>query len=381
MRSLIMFALPAAVLMLAAGGPGPADAADPGIKKSSFGKTEEGKNVDLYTLTNRNGTVAKIMTYGALLTELHVRDRDGKKANIVLGFDRLRPYLKGHPYFGATVGRVANRIAKGTFRLNGKKYTLATNNAPNHLHGGVRGFDKRVWQANIVPGAKDPSVMFTYTSKDGEEGYPGTLRCQVTYTLTRKDDLRIDYVARTDKATPVNLTHHSYFNLKGEGRGDILDHLLLIAADEYTPTDKTFIPTGEIAPVEGTPYDFTRLTQIGERIGRLERVGPTDPGGYDLNYVLNSKGKRLALAARVEETTSGRVMEIWTDEPGLQFYTGNYLDGTLKGPSGNAYKKNAGFCLEAQHFPDSINQKKFPNTVLQPGQLYRQTTIHRFSTR
>ncbi len=350
-----------------------------GVQTKAWGKTAEGEDVSLWTLTNRRGMVAKVTTYGALLTELHVPDRRGRKADVVLGFSNLKQYLAGHPYFGATTGRVANRIAKGKFTLDGQEYALAVNNEPNHLHGGVKALDKRVWRATPASTSEGPAVIFTYKSPDGEEGYPGTLTCSVTYILTHNNELKLNYKAQTDKATPVNLTHHSYFNLKGEGSGTILDHVLMINADRYTPTDETFIPSGEIAPVKGTPFDFTKPKRIGASMGQLKGdAAKKDPGGYDLNYALNSGGKKLALAARVSEPTSGRVMEIWTDEPGIQFYTSNYLDGTLKGKKGVAYQKNSGFCLETQHFPDSPNQPKFPSVILKPGETYRQTTVHRF---
>ncbi len=351
-------------------------AAAAGVTRRDWGRTPEGKAVHLYTLVNRRGAVARIATYGALLTELHVPDRSGKLGDVVLGFDNLQQYVAGHPYFGATVGRVANRIAKGRFSLGGQTYELAVNNPPNHLHGGNRGFDKRVWTAAPVSSKEGPSVRFTYRSPDGEEGYPGNLDVSVVYTLTHDNALKLKYDARTDRATPVNLTHHSYFNLAGQGQ--ILNHRLMIAARRYTPTDATLIPTGKIASVKGTPYDFTSLTKIGSRLGQLPASG-SDPGGYDLNYVLDSGGKRLARAARVEEASTGRVMEVWTDEPGLQFYTGNFLDGSLAGKNGVVYDKHTGFCLEAQHFPDAINKPQFQSVVLRPGQRYSQVTVHRFS--
>lgn len=345
------------------------------IQKTAFGKTSEGKEVELYTLTNSKGVVAKITTYGALLTELDVPDRHGKVGNVVLGFDNLDQYLKGHPFFGATAGRVANRIAKGKFKLEGKEYTLAVNNGPNHLHGGLKGFDKKVWAAEAKQGKEGASVKLTYTSPDGEEGYPGTLTATVTYTLTEKNELRIDYTATTDKATPVNLTNHSYFNLAGSG--DVLSHELTIAADHYTATDETLIPTGEIKSVKGTPLDFTKPALIGARIKEI----PDYIKGYDHNFVLNAGGKSLALAARVYEPSTGRVMETLTTEPGVQLYTGNHLDGSLTGHGGVVYKKNSGFCLETQHYPDSINHPNFPSVVLNPGKTYNTTTVYKFSTK
>ena len=351
-----------------------------GVERSRFGTMPGGQEVTLYTLTNANGLVAKITNYGALLTELYVPDRNGRLDNVVLGFGSLEQYLAGHPYFGATVGRVANRIARGRFTLEGREYTLAVNNGPNHLHGGVKGLDKVVWQSSIVPALEGPSVRFRYLSPEGEEGYPGNLSSSVVYTLTNDNELRINYTARTDKPTPVNLTHHSYFNLAG--RGDILDHRLMINADRYTPWDPTFIPTGELKSVAGTPFDFREPTRIGSRMNQLPANTATgDPGGYDLNYVLNNGGRRYALAARVSEPTTGRVMEVYTDEPGLQFYTGNYLDATLIGTGGQVYQKHAGLCLEAQHFPDSPNQPSFPSVILRPGQRYSQRTSHRFDVR
>jgi aldose 1-epimerase len=347
------------------------------VKKDAFGKTEEGVAVERYTLTNAAGATAKIVTYGALLTELNVPDRNGKLGDVVLGFDDLKDYLAGHPYFGATVGRVANRIAKGTFTLEGKTYKLAINNPPNTLHGGQKGFDKVVWKAEPKTTPDGPSVRFTYVSKDGEEGYPGTLTAHVTYTLTNDNAVRIDYTATADKATPVNLTNHSYFNLAGTKSGDILDHELTIFADKYTPTDETLIPTGEIKPVKDTPFDFTKSHRIGDRIGQLKG----EPGGYDLNYVLTREKKGPTLAARVDESKTGRVMEVWTTEPGIQFYSGNFLDGKLKGRGDVMYKKHWGFCLEAQHFPDSVHHDNFPSMILKPGETYKQTTIYKFSTK
>jgi len=340
-------------------------------RKSRFGKLPDGTAVALYTLTNANGLTAKVAAYGTIITQLHVPDRRGKLGDIVLGFDNLEQYLKGHPYFGATVGRVANRIAKGRFTLDGKTYALATNNGPNHLHGGLKGFDKVVWKAEPRAGA---AVKFTYTSRDGEEGYPGTLTVAVTMALTDANELRLDYRATADKPTPVNLTNHSYFNLAGNG--DVLDHELMIAAKHYTPSDSALIPTGEIKSVKGTPMDFTIPQPIGSRFAQLD----TDPLGYDHNYVLNAGGKRLALAARVYEPQSGRVMEVHTTQQGIQLYTANFLDGSLKGKRGVVYHQHSAFCLETQHFPDSVHQPRFPSIILRPGQTYRHTTVHKFST-
>jgi aldose 1-epimerase len=342
------------------------------VQKAAFGTLPDGTAVELYTLTNANGLVAKVTNYGTIITEVHVPDRGGKLGDVVLGFDNLAQYLKGHPCFGCTVGRVANRIAKGRFTLDGKTYTLAVNNGPNHLHGGLKGFDKKLWKAETQPGA---SVKFTYTSVDGEEGYPGTLAATVTMTLTDANELRLDYRATTDRATPVNLTNHSYFNLAGHGT--VLQHELMIAADTYTPSDSTLIPTGEIKPVKSTPMDFTKPRAIGLRFSELH----AKPLGYDHNFVLNGGGKSLALAARVYEPETGRVMELLTTEPGVQLYTGNFLNGSLTGKGGVVYQQHTGFCLETQHFPDSVNQPKFPSIILRPDQVYRQTTVHKFSAR
>ncbi len=344
------------------------------IQKSEFGKTKDGQTVELYTLTNDNGLVAKIMTYGATLTELHVPDRDGKLANIVLGFDNFAQYEAGHPFFGSTIGRYGNRIDRGRFTLNGREYSLPINNDPNHLHGGPNGFDKRIWKARPAASSAGPAVEFTYIAKDGEEGYPGNLTAVVTYTLTDKNELRIDYRAVSDKATPVNLTNHTYFNLAGSGKGTILDHVLMLNAPQHTVTAENLIPTGEIAPVAGTYLDFTKPMKIGSRISQ------TKFDGYDNNFVLaKSKPDALTLAARVQEPTSGRVMEIHTTEPGIQFYTGNYVKD-IKG-IGGTYDKHSGFCLETQHYPDSPNKPTFPNTILKPGETYKTTTIHRFSAK
>jgi aldose 1-epimerase len=355
-----------------AGGPRSAS-----MRKTDFGKTSDGTAVDLYVLTNAKGVTAKVMTYGAILTELHAPDRDGKPDDVVLGFDDLGGYLAGHPYFGATVGRVANRIARGRFTLDGKEYRLAVNNGPNALHGGRKGFDKVVWEAEKAEAKDGVAVRFRYRSPDGEEGYPGTLSVAVTYTLTDDNALRLDYTATTDKPTPVNLTNHSYFNLAGPRAGDVLGHELMLAADKYTPVDDTLIPTGEVRPVRGTPLDFTTPATIGSRIDQLKG----EPGGYDHNFVLRGGGKQPALAARVREPKTGRVLEMFTTEPGVQFYTGNFLDGTVKGKGGVVYRKHAGFCLEAQHYPDSVNHPDFPSTILKPGQTYTQTTVYQFSAR
>ena len=318
---------------------------------------------------------ARIITYGATLTELLVPDRDGKPGDVVLGFDDLGGYLDRSPYFGATVGRVANRIAKGRFQLDGVEYRLATNNGPNFLHGGLKGFDKVVWQARAVESPDSAAVRFSYVSRDGEEGFPGTVMVNVIYTLTNDNVLRLDYSATTDRATPVNLSNHTYWNLRGEG--DILGHVLWMDADRYTPVDDTLIPTGQMAPVKGTPMDFTTATAVGAHIQDV----PGKPVGYDHNFVLKSGGGKLALALRLTEPGTGRQMEMWTTEPGIQFYTGNFLDGTVTGKRGVVYPFHGAIVLEAQHFPDSVNQPAFPSIVLAPGGTYTQTTLYRFTAK
>jgi aldose 1-epimerase len=347
------------------------------VTQMNFGKTPDGTPVELYVLKGGKLTV-KVMTYGATITEIDAPDRTGKPGDVVLGFDSLEGYLTKEPYFGATVGRVANRIAKGKFTLGGHEYSLATNDGPNSLHGGIKGFDKVVWKAEQPFGTYNAiSVKMTYRSPDGEEGYPGNLSVSVTFTVTSNDELKIDYAASTDKPTPINLSNHSYFNLTGRTPESILGHQLILAADHYTPVDETLIPTGEIASVSGTPLNFTQMTDIGKRIDELKG----EPKGYDHNFVLNSGGKTLALAARVYEPKTGRVMEMFTTEPGVQFYSGNFLDGSNKGKDGIVYRKHHGFCLEAQHYPDSIHHPNFPSTVLEPGKTYTQTTIYKFSAR
>ena len=345
------------------------------VTKEVFGKTRGGKRVDLFTLTNKQGLCAKITNYGTIITELRVPDREGRLGNIVLGFDNFRQYLGGNPsYLGCTVGRVANRTAKGRFQLDGKKYQLAVNNGPHHLHGGTRGFDKVVWSAEIVQG-REAAVAFTYLSRNGEEGYPGNLDVTVLMTLTNWDELRIDYTATTDRATPVNLTNHSYFNLAGGG--NVLDHELKVAAKAYIPVDATSIPTGKQVPVVGTAFDFTKRKPIGRDFARLTGK----PIGYDHNFVLKGQGQRLAACASVYERTTGRLLEVRTTEPGVQVYTGNWLDGTQCGHSGIYYTQHSGLCLETQHFPDSLHRPRFPSIILRPGQTYTQTTIYKFSTR
>jgi aldose 1-epimerase len=350
------------------------------IGKQPFGKTADGTSVELYTLTNSSGVEAKIMTYGGIVVSLKVPDRNGKLDDVVLGYDGLDGYLTSHPYFGTITGRYANRIAKGKFTLDGREYTLAQNNGENHLHGGIKGFDKVVWKAREVKIKDGVGVELTYVSRDGEEGYPGNLSVTVTYTLTNKNELKIVYAATTDKATIVNLTNHSYFNLAGPKAGDILGHELMLNADRFTPVDRTLIPTGELRSVKGTPMDFTKPTAIGARIEQKDEQLLFGLG-YDHNWVLNKTGASLTLAARVYEPTTGRVMEVYTTEPGIQFYTGNFLDGTITGKGGKVYQKRYGFCLETQHFPDSPNKPSFPSTVLRPSRKYTQTTVYKFSTK
>ena len=325
------------------------------VTRSPFGKLPGGTAVELYTLTNAHGVKAKVMTYGATLTQLYVPDKNGKMGNVVCGFDNLDQYTKATAYFGATVGRVANRIAKGKFTVDGKAYKLAVNNGPNSLHGGLKGFDKRVWKAAPVASGEGPAVKFTYLSRDGEEGYPGNLSVAVVYTLTANDAVKIEYTATTDKATPVNLTNHSYFNLAGSG--DVSDHELMLNAAFYTPSDDTLIPTGAIKPVKGTPLDFTKSHKIGDHI--LD-VG-TDPTGYDHNYVINGAAHTLKLAAKVHEPITGRTLTMYTTEPGVQFYTANFLEGNLTGTGGVTYNQHGAFCLEAQHYPDFDQPSEIPD--------------------
>lgn len=346
------------------------------ISEQEWGRSNDGMPVKLFTLSNRNGVTVKITNYGGIVTELHVPDRAGQSTNVVLGFDNLEQYLKGHPGFGAVIGRFANRISQARFSLDGQEYRLAANNGRNHIHGGLKSFDKVVWDAKTLPSKPNAvSLQLTYLSRDGEEGYPGNLSVVVIYTLTADNELRVDYHATTDKPTILNLTNHSYFNLAGGG--SVLDHELYINADRYTPSDGELIPTGEIAPVKGTVLDFTQPRRIGERIEKLK----PSPGGYDHNYVLNRNGAQLVLAARAFEPGSGRVLEVSTTEPGVQLYTGNFLDGSLIGVGAVVYDRHSGFCLETQHYPDSINKPNFPSTVLRPGQTFQSTTVFKFSTR
>ncbi|HEX5447461.1 MAG TPA: aldose epimerase family protein [Pirellulales bacterium] len=347
------------------------------LQQEAFGKTAQGQPVEQFTLANGRGVTVKIVTYGAILTSVQTPDRRGKPGEITLGFDTLEPYLAGHPFFGAVCGRVANRIAGGKFTIDGHTYHLATNNGPNHLHGGNVGFDKAVWQAEPFTEAHAVGVRLTHRSPDGDEGYPGNLAVAVVYTLTDGNELKIDYTATTDKATPVNLTNHTYWNLADGGASDVLKHTLTLNADRYLPVDATLIPTGELKKVAGTPMDFTKPAAIGARLNDT----PGEPKGYDHCFVLNKADERsLGLAARVEEPQSGRVMEVYTTEPAIQLYTANFLDGAIHS-RGSTYGQHHAFCLEAEHYPDAINQPEFPSTLLKPSETYRQTTVHRFSAK
>ena len=351
------------------------------VSRAPFGTLPDGRAVELFTLTNAHGVEIRAMTYGAIITAIYTPDRNGRRDDIVLGFDSVAGYLSGSPYFGAVVGRYANRIAGGHFTLDGVTYTLARNNGPNSLHGGLRGFDKVLWSAEPVRSDSAVGVRLRYTSPDGEEGYPGTLQVQVTYTLTAHDELIVDYDATTDKATPLNLSQHTYWNLHGHGQGDILDHVLSLDASRYTPVDSTLIPTGEIAPVAGTPFDFRTPAAVGARIDAANeqlRFGH----GYDHNWVLDQpRPGTLSHAARLVDPVSGRAIDVSTTEPGIQFYAGNFLDGTIKGKGGQVYGHRGALCLETQHFPDSPNHPNFPPTILRPGQRYQSRTIVTFSRR
>jgi aldose 1-epimerase len=343
-----------------------------GITSQDWG-TADGQAVKLFTLTNSSGTEVKITNYGGIITSWQTRDKDGNLGNIVLGFDSLAPYLQASPYFGAIIGRYGNRIANGTFSLEGKTYKLATNNGKNHLHGGDKGFDKVVWTAEPATDGK-VSLALTYLSKDGEEGYPGNLNVKVVYTLTDSDDLVMDYSAETDKTTIVNLTNHSYFNLSGDVSNTILNHQLQLHAHKYTPVDASLIPTGDLVDVSGTPFDFRNPTKIGERIENVE-------GGYDHNFVLSKESAGMELVATLFDTISGRQLEVITTEPGLQFYSGNFLDGKLTTPDGKSIVKHGALCLETQHFPDSPNRPDFPTTTLKPGEKYSTHTIYKITVR
>ncbi len=346
------------------------------VKVEPFGKMPDGEEVKLVTMSNGKGLTAKITTYGGIITSFDAPGKDGIASDIVLGFDNLEGYLKGHPYFGAIIGRYGNRIGNAKFTLDGKEYKLAANDGKNNLHGGIKGFDKVVWTIEKAQAEGDNAVLkLSYTSKDGEEGFPGNLKCVVTYTLTADNKLKMHYEATTDKTTVVNMTNHAYWNMAGQGSGDVFGHELMLNADKYTLVDDGFIPTGELQDVKGTPFDFTESRKIGSRAKEV------NIGGYDHNFVLNGKTGEMKLAAKVYEPTSGRVMVIETTEPGIQFYTGNFLDGTLTGKGGKVYNKHGAFCLETQHYPDSPNKPEFPSTVLKPGEKYETTTIHTFSTK
>jgi aldose 1-epimerase len=350
------------------------------IDKKLFGTLPDGGKIYSYTLKNSSGMKAEIIEFGAIVRTLFVPDRSGKFSDIVLGYDDLSGYENGSSYLGAIVGRYGNRIAKGKFTMDGKEYQLTVNSGTNHLHGGAKGFDKVLWKAEPVESKTDPALKLTYVSKDGEEGYPGTVTVTVTYTVTKDNELRIDYEGTTDKTTILNPTHHSYFNLTGDFTKKILDHELMIKADTLTPVDANLIPSGELKKVEGTPFDFRRPEKIGARINEKDeqlRFGI----GYDHNWVLNDYSKNVRLSAAVYDPQSGRYMEVLTDQPGLQFYSGNFLDGTAKGKDGILYAHRTGLCLEAQLFPDSPNKKNFPSAVLKPGEVYHQTTIYKFSTK
>ena len=338
------------------------------------------QKIESFTLKNRRGMEVKIINFGGTVTSIKVPDRNGKFADVVLGFENPDDYLKPHPSFGTAVGRFANRIAKGRFTLNGVEYKLAVNNGENHLHGGIKGFDDVFWTAEEINSLAGPGVRLTYLSKDGEEGYPGNLNVTMTYTLTHRNELRIDYIATTDKDTVINLTHHSYFNLAGEGNGDILNHRLKLNAARFTPTDAGSIPTGELRSIRRTPFDFLTPHAIGERINQDDEQLKFG-NGYDHNFVINGRMGSLRQAAVVSDPSTGRVMEVWTTEPGIQLYTGNFLDGTLVGKSGKAYQRRSGFCLETQHYPDSPNKPNFPTTTLKKGATFKSTTIYRFTAR
>jgi aldose 1-epimerase len=347
------------------------------MKSVPFGSIQ-GNSVELYTLTNAHGLEMRATNYGGIIVSLRVPDKRGHIDDVVLGFDKLEGYLDKEPYFGAIIGRYANRITKARFSLDGVTYSLAANDGPNSLHGGNRGFDKVIWKAEPFENPKDAGLVFTYISKDGEEGYPGNLNVQVTYTLTDQDELVVDYEAMTDRSTPVNLTQHTYFNLAGEGQGDILGHELTLNADRFTPVDKTLIPTGELRDTKNTPMDFSKPTVVGARINQNDEQLEL-AHGYDHNFVVRRTGTNPELAARVREPGTGRVLEVFTTEPGVQFYSGNFLDGTITGKKGHVYQRRSGFCLETQHFPDSPNHPDFPSTILKPGQVYRSRAIYRFS--
>jgi aldose 1-epimerase len=376
---LILFPVVLLAAAVAGCGGGPPEGPAPGtpgeIAREPFGTMPDRRAVERFRLTNAAGMTVDTIGYGGIITSIRVPDREGRMGDVVLGFDSLEGYLGEHPFFGAIIGRYGNRIGGGTFTLDGQTYTLAKNNGPNHLHGGERGFDKVLWHAEPMEGQN--AITFRRTSPDGEEGYPGNLAVRVTYTLTDRNELVVEYHATTDAATPVNLTQHSYFNLAGHASGDILGHELMLSADRFTPVNDTLIPTGELAPVEGSPFDFRQPKAVGARINDAHpqiRNGL----GYDHNWVLNGTPGELRLAARVVEPSTGRTLEVATTEPGIQFYSGNFLDGSITGKGGAVYGHRTGFCLETQHFPDSPNQPAFPSTILRPGEEYRTRTVFTF---
>jgi aldose 1-epimerase len=380
LRALLIFVGFGAIGFSAAGAADkPATNSEATVVISKFGSLDDGTAVDVYTLKNANGATAKVITFGATLTELWVPDRSGKMGDVVLGFENLQGYLGKEPFFGATIGRVTNRIAKGKFTLDGKEYSLEINDPPNTLHSGTHDLSRKVWKAEPVHERNGAAVRFSIDSPDGDEGFPGNLHVTVLYRLKNNNELQLEYTAKTDKATPINLTNHSYFHLGADtGKDkDVLGHVLHINADKYTPTDATFIPTGEIRSVKGTPLDFTQPVAIGAHIAEI----PGTPGGYDHNFVVNGEAGKMRLAARAFDPSSGRQMEVWTTEPAVQFYTGNFLDGTNTGKRGVVYEKHSGFCLETQHYPDSVNHPAFPSTILRPGSVYSTQTTYKFSTR
>jgi len=348
------------------------------VSKNNFGKINDTLSADLYTLTNANGVKVSVTNFGGIVTKIIIPDKNGNFGDIVLGYDSVEGYVEDSSFLGALIGRYGNRIAKGKFTLNGETYQLATNNDPNHLHGGVLGFDKVVWDIKSFEKENESGLILEYQADDGEEGYPGNLRVTVVYTLTDNDELKIDYLAMTDKSTVCNLTNHSYFNLKDAGASSILDHELQIMADRFTPVDETLIPTGELQTVEGTPFDFRTPVKIGKSINSDDEQIKRGLG-YDHNFVLSDEMKELRQVAKVSEATTGRILEVYTEEPGIQFYSGNFLNGSITGKNKTVYNYRTGFCLETQHFPDSPNWPEFPSTILNPGEIYQTSTIYKFS--